>query len=114
MGFGLHAFSDLPGSPNDSALNPDDDKFRLDSLQTQTHPLRYLSLNSGMFFPICILLFFNYNVVVGMADTDSLLKMMVYITMFLYLMVALRGSSVLKGERMEKKSKEIFEVRPYL
>ena len=49
-----------------------------------------------------------------MADTDALLKMMVYLTMFLYVMVALRGSSVLKGERMEKKSKEIFEVRPYL
>jgi len=49
-----------------------------------------------MFIPIIILMFFNYNVVVGVAGNDTLLKWSMYVTVFVYLLAAFRGFSVLK------------------
>ena len=48
------------------------------------------------------LLFFNYNVVVGIGNTDELLKGLVATTLVLYLLVGLRGSSRFVGEKAQQ------------
>ena len=58
-----------------------------------------------MLLPIAILLFFNYNVVVGVASSDSTLKYSIYTTILMYVLTSLRGGSMLKNDRMRNKSK---------
>ena len=50
---------------------------------------------SGLFFPILFLLFFNYNVVVGVGHEDPFLRGLVWSTLLLYLIVGLRGSGMM-------------------
>ena len=114
MGFGFHAFIDMSDRSDDSSLNSDDAQFLVDSFEVEAYFCWYFLFYLGMLLPIAILLFFDYNVVVGMAASDDFLKWMIYFTLILYVAVALRGSSALIGERMKNKSKEIYEVRPYL
>lgn len=64
-------------------------------------PNRLKPIFCGMFIPIIILMFFNYNVVVGIAGNDNLLKGSMYLTAFVYLLAALRGSSVLNKPEMK-------------
>lgn len=52
--------------------------------------------------------------VVGVAATDGFLKWMIYLTVGLYVLTGLRGYSGLNGENMKARSKEIYEIRPYL
>jgi len=63
-------------------------------------PLRIKPITNGLFFPLMFLLFFNYNVVVGVTATDDYLKVLAYTTMTLYLLVALRGCSSLKSDKV--------------
>lgn len=100
VGLRLHAFPDLPNAPNGHILNPKHAQFRLDSLPTQTRHCRYTFINSGLFFPIMFLIFFNYNVVVGVSAQNMLLKILSYVTISLFLLVAFRGKSELKGGKL--------------
>lgn len=86
----------------------------MDSLQTQANNFRYDQTYQGLFFPLLFLLFFNINVVVGVAAVDQLLRIMSATTLILYFLVGLRGNSRLNTDSMKNKTKEIVEVRPYL
>ena len=60
----------MPSPSNDGPLPSNVDKFQLDTSSIKANILWYFTIYLGMFFPILILLFFNYNVVVGMTATD--------------------------------------------
>ena len=55
------------------------------------------TLTLGLFFPLLFLLFFNYNVVVGVGKEDSFIRELIWTTMTLYLLVGLRGSGELNN-----------------
>ena len=67
-------------------------------------PLRIKPIISGLFFPLIFLLFFNYNVVVGVSSTNDTLKYISYTTMIVYLLVCLRGNSKIDAQRMKELS----------
>lgn len=52
---------------------------------------------SGLFFPLLFLLFFNYNVAVGVGHENDTLRSLVWATLTLYLLVGLRGSGQLNN-----------------
>jgi hypothetical protein len=60
---------------------------------------------SGLFFPILFLLFFNYNVVVGVGHDDPTLRGLVWATLALFLLVGVRGSGELNNRESHEKSK---------
>lgn len=69
---------------------------------------------SGLFFPLLFLLFFNFNVVVGVGHEDPLLRGLVWATLALFLLVGARGSGELNNKESREKTKEIYSIRPYL
>lgn len=77
-------------------------------------PKRLRHITSGLFFPILFLLFFNFNVVVGIGHENPLLRTLVWATLAAYLLVGLRGSGELGGDEVKQQSKQIYTVRPYL
>ena len=67
-----------------------------------------------MFFPILFLLFFNFNVVVGIGHDDLLLRGMIWTTMIFFTLAGLRGSGELNNSEAKEKSRYIYSIRPYL
>lgn len=53
--------------------------------------------DQGLFFPILFLLFFNFNVVVGIGHDDLLLRGMIWATMIFFTLAGLRGSGELNN-----------------
>lgn len=77
-------------------------------------PKRLRHVTSGLFFPILFLLFFNFNVVVGIGHENPLLRGLIWVTLAAYLLVGLRGSGEIGNAEGREKSKQIYSVRPYL
>ena len=61
-------------------------------------PNQLKHVTSGLFFPILFLLFFNYNVVVGVGHDDPLLRGLLWATLALFLLVGARGSGELNNK----------------
>ena len=77
-------------------------------------PIRLRHITSGLFFPLMFLLFFNYNVAVGIGHQNDLLKGMIATTLALYLLVGLRGSGRHRNEKAQQFTEKVLEMRPYL
>lgn len=75
---------------------------------------RYSSAHLGLLCPLLFLFFFNYHVVAGVAGHFALLRWLMVATVGAYVAVGLRGNSPLNGEKWQRKSEEIYRVRPYL
>jgi len=70
---------------------------------------------SGLFFPLIFLLFFNFNVIYGVASLDfTALHLFSYLTILFYILTGLRTAGAVDIDEATQKSKEAIKQREYL